>query len=223
MKIKSLFTITALLFSIVTFAQENKGKISYDVYVSTDDPAASQYVDQMEGSMLEVQFIDGKIRSDMFMGEMMTTTSISHKDKDTTLVLLDGMMGRIAMKVSEDDMTEEQRSAYDDVEVEVTDETKEIMGYDCKKAMITSGKGEESVLWFTEEILPDYRGGQFLFEDIPGVPLEMYSTWGKMDLKMVAYKFKKKIKKPNEVFSLEVPDGFVLKTQEDMKQMGGGH
>src|SRR5690554_4036431 len=221
MKFTSLLILATMLVSISTFSQATKGKISYDVYASTDDPAASEYVDKLEGSMLELQFVDGKIRSDLYIGEMMTTTSISHKDMDSTLVLLDGMMGRIAMKVTENDMTEEQKEAYENIEVDISDETKEINGYKCKKATITSGDAEETVVWYTEEILPAYRGGQYLFEDIPGVPMEMYSSWGKMDLKIVAYKFKEKVKKPKEVFSLEIPDGFVLRTQEEMKQMGG--
>lgn len=220
MKIKAIIGLAVLLLSIPAFSQDKKGQINYDVYVSSDDPSMSAYVDQMEGSMLELFFMDGKIRSNLFVGEMMTTTSISEEGKDTSLVLLDGMMGKIAMKVTEEDRDEEERLAYENREVELTDETKEIMGYTCKKAIVTSGDANESVVWYTEEIAPEYRKGQYLYEEIPGVPLEMYSNWGKMDLKIVAFKFKGKVKKASEIFNLEVPDGFTLKTQEEMKQMG---
>lgn len=220
MKIKAILGIAAMMLSFTAISQATKGKISYDVYVSTDDPAISAYVDQMEGSTLELTFADGKIRSDMFVGQMMTTTTVSHKGKDTSLVLLDGMMGKIAMKVTKNDMDEEQRLAYENRKIDLIDETKEIMGYKCKKAIITSGDADESIVWYTEEILPTYREGQYLLGEIPGTPLEMSSKWGEMNLKMVAFEFKGKLKKTDEIFSTKVPEGFTLKTAEEMKKMG---
>lgn len=220
MKIKAILCAAVMMFSFTAISQVTKGKISYDVYVFSDDPAISAYADQMEGSTLELTFDDGKIRSDMFVGQMMTTTTVSIEGKDTSLVLIDGMMGKIAMKVTKADMDEEQRLAYENRAIDLIDETKEIMGYECKKAIITSGDAEESIVWYTEEILPNYREGQYLFGEVPGTPLEMYSTWGKMNLKMVAYEFKGKLKKKDEIFSTKVPEGFTLKTAEDMKKMG---
>ena len=218
MKIKAILSIAVMMCSFTAISQATKGKISYDVYMSSDDAAVAAYVDQMEGSTLELTFMDGKVRSDMFVGQMMTTTSISHKGQDTTLVLLDGMMGKIAMKVTDNDMDEEQRLAYENREIELVDETKEIMGYKCKKAILTAGDANESIVWYTEEIMPKYREGQYLYDEIPGTPLEMHSKWGKMDMKIVAYEFKEKLKKTDEIFSTEVPEGFTVKTTEEMKK-----
>ena len=220
---KLIFT-TAVFFTAVfsVFGQKTSGQVSYDVFVSSDDPQTQSYIGNMEGSILELFFHEGKIKSELFMGEFMTTTTISHENKDTVLVLLDGMMGQIAMKSTEDDMSDEQKLAMSKRDVELVDETKEIMGYDCKKAIVTGADDKEAVVWYTTEIVPSYRGGQYMYEDIPGVPLEINSSWGKMDLKMVAFEYKKKIKKPEKVFSLEVPNGFVLRTAEEMKQMRQG-
>lgn len=220
MKIKAILGIAVMVFSFTAFSQATKGKISYDVYVSSDDPTVSAYVDQMEGSALELTFMEGKIRTDMFVGQMMTTTTVNIENQDTSLVLLDGMMGKIAMKVTENDMDEEQRLAFENREIDLIDETKEIMGYKCKKAIVTTGDANESVVWYTEEILPGYRVGQYLFDEIPGTPLEMYSNWGKMKLKIVAFEFKEKLKKTDEIFSSKIPEGYTLKTPEDMKKLG---
>ena len=220
---KLIFT-TAVFFTAVfsVFGQKTSGQVSYDVFVSSDDPQTQSYIGNREGSILELFFHERKINSELFMGEFMTTTTISHENKDTVLVLLDGMMGQIAMKSTEDDMSDEQKLAMSKRDVELVDETKEIMGYDCKKAIVTGADDKEAVVWYTTEIVPSYRGGQYMYEDIPGVPLEINSSWGKMDLKMVAFEYKKKIKKPEKVFSLEVPNGFVLRTAEEMKQMRQG-
>lgn len=221
-KIVIAFAMIALVGNV--FAQKTKGQVSYDVFASSDDPQASAYVDNMEGSILELYFGEGKIRSEMYMGDLMSTTSVSVDGNDTTLTLIDGMMGKIAMKTTLDDLDDEQRLAYTERNVELIEgETKEIMGYTCKKAIITTADENESVVWYTEELIPEYRAGMYLFDEIPGVPLEMTATWGKMDMKMVAFDYSKKLKKPEKLFSMEIPKGFTLRTQEELKQMRGGN
>lgn len=220
----------ALAFAFFTLigtisAQKTKGRVSYDVFVSSDDPQTSAYVENMEGSVLELYFGEGKVRTEMYMGDLMSTISISIDGNDTTLTLLDGMMGKIAMKTTLEDLDDEQRLAYTERDVELVEgETKEVMGYNCKKAIVTTADENEAIVWYTEDLVPAYRGGMYLYDEIPGVPLEMSSAWGKMDMKMVAFDYSKKLKKPEKLFNMEIPKGFTLRTQEEMKEMrrGGG-
>lgn len=221
---KKTMMLTAVLLAAVfsAYGQRTSGQVSYDVFVSADDPEVQSWAENMEGSILELYFHEGKVKSELFMGDFMSTTTTIEQGNDTALVLLDGMMGQIAMKSTEEDMSEEQRLAMSKRDVELVDETKEIMGYECKKAIVTGADDKETIIWYTTEIVPAYREGQYLYEDIPGVPLEIHSSWGKMNLKMVAFEYNKKIRKPEKVFSMEIPSGYVLKTAEEMKQMRGG-
>jgi len=222
---KKAFLILITLCFVMTNsvqAQQKKGRVSYDIVFSSDDPQTSAYIDQMEGSTLEIYFGENSIRTEMYMGEFMTTINILTKESDTSLTLLDGMMGKIAMKTTLDDLDDEQQLALTEREVELVNETKEIMGYKCKKAIITTADDQESVVWYTEEIVPDYRSGQYLYEEIPGVPLQMEATWGKMHMTMVAFEYKKKLKKPEKLFDMEVPNGYTLRTAEEMKAMRQG-
>lgn len=214
-----------MTFSLVTFSQVATGKVSYDVYFSSSDPQTAAYISKLENSLLETYFTKGKSRSNLFMGDMMTTTSISIEGNDSTLILLDGMMGRIAMRVTKNDMDEKRKLSMEVKDVEfVADDTKKIIGYTCKKAIVTTMDGKKSEVWYTEEIVPPYRKGQYLYEEIPGMPLEIHTTYrGNMNLKIVAFDFKKKIKKADEIFSLEVPPKYTLRTMEEMKSMGQGH
>lgn len=218
-----LFVLTSLLIVNTAFAQKTKGRVSYDVFMSSDDPQTAAYVENMEGSTMELYFGLGKVRAEMYMGDFMSTTTISREDNDTTLTLLDGMMGKIAMKNTLEDLEDEQRLAYTERDVELIEgETKEVMGYNCKKAIVTTADEKEAIVWYTEDLLPTFRGGSYMYEEIPGVPLEMSSSWGKMDMKMVAFDYSKKLKKPEKLFSMEVPKGFTLRTNEEMKQMRRG-
>lgn len=223
MKTNQIFVLFLfILGSLPVIGQKTKGQVSYDIIVSSDDPQASAYIDQMEGSVLELYFDNNNIRSDMYLGELMTTVNINQKGKDTTLTLIDGMMGKIAMKTTDEDMDDEQRLAITERRIDLVEGSKEIMGYNCKKALITGADDNESVVWYTEEIVPSYREGTYLFEEIPGVLLSMESKWGKMDMTMVAFDFSKKIKKADKLFSTEVPKGYTLRTVEEMKAMRQG-
>lgn len=221
MKIKSILSIALVMFSLTVIAQAKQGKISYDAYFTSENPNFAAFAEKMEGSTLELTFMDGKIRSDLFAGDAMTNNTIMHRDNDTTLILMDGMMGRIAMKITDADMDEDRRLAYENREVQLIDETKEIMGYTCKKAIITISGAEESIVWYTEEIVPNYRAGEYLLKEIPGVPLEFSGKWWNFDIKAVAFDFKEKLKKTDEIFSTKIPEGYTLRTAEEMKQTGG--
>jgi GLPGLI family protein len=215
----TIITLIHLFFVVISFGQNENGRVSYDVFVSSDDPQVQAYISNMEGSMLELYFHDGKVKSEFFMGEFMTRTTIDHKGNDTTLMLIDGMMGRIATKITDDDLSDEQKLAKAKIDVELVEGSKDVMGYACKKAIITGEDDNETIVWYTTDIVPAFRKGQYLHEDIPGVPLELNSAWGKMDLKFVAFEYKKKLKKPEEVFSTEIPSGYVLKTAAEMEEM----
>lgn len=224
MKVKVLFTGMILILSLVAHSQATKGKVSYDVNFSTDDPQVSAYIDKFENSLLEIYFDEKGSRSNFFMGDMMTQNSITIKGNDSTLVLLDGMMGRIAMRVTEDDMDEKRRASMEVENIDfVPNNTKKIIGYSCKKAVVTTKDGNKAEVWYTEEIVPPYRKGQYLYEKIPGLPLEIHTTYnGNMKLVIVAFEFKNKIKKADEVFSLDVPDKYTLKTMEEMNALQQG-
>lgn len=228
MKFKIITTAAFTILSVIAFGQITTGKISYDVKLSSDNPQMAAYISQMENSMLETYFTGDKSRTDMFMGEMSTTNSISSKDNDTTLILFDNMfMGKIAMKVTEADSDEDDEMAkaskVKSVEF-VEGETKEIIGYKCKKAIVTFENDYVSEVWYTEDIVPNLRGGQYLFEEIKGLPLEMNAKTFGMEMQMTAYEFKAKLGKKDiqQKFSMEIPKGYTLKTAEDLKQMQGG-
>lgn len=219
---KKTFFFAALALSFGSAAQISQGRASYDLVFSSDDPQTSAYVSQMQGSTLEIYFFGDKTRSEMSMGEFMTTINIMEKGRDTSLTLIDGMMGKIAMKTTENELEDEQKLAMSERRVDLVEGTKEIMGYTCKKALVTTTDGNESVIWYTPEILPTHREGQFLIDEIPGLPLEMTANWGNMNMTCVAFEFSKKLKKPEQLFDTAIPDGFTLRTSEEMKQMRRG-
>lgn len=218
--------LTAMMafLAVAVFSQITTGKVSYDVYLSSDNPQMSAYIEQMESSLMEIFFDGGKTRNDFFMGEMSTTHTISIQGEDTTLVLMDNMyLGKVALKVTENEEDESGEYSFKVKSVELIDgETKEVAGYQCKKAVVTYDNDFSTEVWYTEEIEPEHRVGQYLFEEIPGMPLEMTGKNFGMDMKIVAYEVSNKLSKRqiNSLFSLEIPKGYTLKTVEELRQFG---
>lgn len=61
---------------------------------------------------------------------------------------------------------------YDGLSVVYTDETKTILGYECRKANITLKDGSMYSLYYATEIVPSSKEYEFQFRSIPGFVLE---------------------------------------------------
>ena len=80
---------------------------------------------------------------------------------------------------------------FDDLNIDITKETKEILGFECTKAIATfddSGKESFPVYFCTELGLQDPNATS-PFKDIPGVLMEFRTKLGNSDIIMVAQKY----------------------------------
>ena len=144
-------------------------------------------------------------------GEAKTVTSVMN------------MMGQKFYYTETEEDINEDLGDNENVKFDVTEETKEIAGYECKKAIVTvaeSGEEMQFVVFFTEEI-----GSQSLnidnpyFKEVPGAMLEFEIDTGAGKMKMEAISVDKKKIADSE---FEVPDGYEEKTPEEIKAMFGG-
>jgi GLPGLI family protein len=208
--------------SIVSFAQMKKGKITYDMSFSSDNPEMAMGMSMMSGSKMSLSFIPGKSRSEVSMGMMGTMTTISDESSKKILSLTN-MMG---MKFATESTLDEAEAAAGDQQkpkIEVTSETKDIMGYKCTKAIMTTdadGESQTVTMWFTKDIKAFTGGQQYYNEDMPGFPMEISVARDGMNIDMTVTAIEKKVSK--KVFDMTVPEGYEVKTQEELMQMMGG-
>jgi GLPGLI family protein len=64
---------------------------------------------------------------------------------------------------------------YANMKVTLSDESKTILGYDCKKADITLKDGSSYSLYYATAIVPTTREYEYQFRNIPGFVLEYES------------------------------------------------
>lgn len=202
--------------TFASIAQMKKGEVVYSMNFSSDNPEMSMVSTMMAGSQMSMAFMPGKSRADISMGMMGNMTTISDSKKKKTLALVDMMGMKYATETALEAQTAEDNSNQN---VEITTETKEILGYTCTKALVTS-EGSTMTIWFTKDIEAYTNGQQYHNSKIPGFPLSMMISQNDMNIDMTATEVKKTVSKKK--FSMKVPEGYEIKTAEELEMMGSG-
>jgi len=217
----ALSIITALLASSCSVfkgssaTKKFEGKITYEItYPESSMPEAQQ---QQLPTNLTLYVKDNKVKSEMITG-MFTRKTIKDAEQQKATTLLEIMGQKYAIEQTKEDI-QEQIEEQGNPEVQVTDETKEIAGYECKKAVVTSEDGEKQDIYFSPEI-----GSSALnfdspaYKQIDGIPLEYRMKTNMFTMKLAATEIeKKKIKEEN----FAIPEDYKKVTQEELQNMLG--
>lgn len=220
MNIKTL--IFAAGFCIAAFinlsAQDFEGKIVYSIsYPKLDNPEMAAMLPKESVMYIKGDWI--RVEANSGMGIKNVTLSNS-KDKKTT-VLMD-MLGQKFALTADPDEDEDADNPYKDAKVTITDETKTIAGYKCKKAIIEPKDDKEGKLelYFTKELGSNARNASGPFKQIEGAVLEYGIKQQGMEMKFAATTISKE-NVPDTKF--KIPEGYTsMSRKEFMKSMGGG-
>ena len=158
--LKSLLVLFLLIASQSSFAQKvfTEGTLTYKVSVSgVTDPQQQAMLQNMNMSMYVK---NGKFATVMDMGMGKTRTVQTADDK---FVMLMDMMGqKIKMTMDKKQYESKRKVNDDDYTVTLTEDSKVIAGYNCKKAIIKTKDGKSFYAYFTKDIVrsgkSDYNG-----------------------------------------------------------------
>jgi GLPGLI family protein len=214
----SWLLLTVFLFSsFITPPKEFKGVVTYKITIS-----GSGVTDEMKNYMPKTMTLSvkgNKSRSEMVMmgGK---TVSISDGDTKTSIVLMDMMGQKIAVNSTTEEINAELEKGPK-TSVKVTGETKDILGYTCKKAIISfEGEDTEVIVFYTEELgtkALNFDNPQF--KDIDGLMLEFEIPEEQFNMQFTAVT----VEKTNvDDSQFTIPEGYQIKTKEEMKGMFGG-
>lgn len=218
---KTAVLLFTFLF-ILTFSFAQELKLKYEINMKSDDPEMQMQLQMSEGSTLTIYSKDANSRVEMNMGGLMKTTTVLDMDKKKGLIIMDGMFGKQAATFAGGDF-DKHTEQDDDVEIEFLNETKEILGYLCKKAIVSVEEEDaEVIFWYTEEL--DYSKAYLVDNSkykIPGVALEYSIEQPEVTMKFTAVLLEKSVKNPKEIFSLEIPKGYTEKSFFEISNMSG--
>jgi GLPGLI family protein len=204
------------LFSLQTFAQDFEGVIVYKITVTGAD--VSDDIKAMLPQSATLIIKGDKSRMEMSMG-MGKTAGIVDADSKTATTLIDMMGQKFAIKMNYDDIIKETGDTTK-ISVEMMNETKEILGYTCKKAIITSTDSSVKLIaYFTDELgTKDINFDNPLFSKINGVMLEYEMPNQMFTMHYQAVSIEKKNVDDSE---FNIPDGYQVKTKEEINQLFG--
>jgi GLPGLI family protein len=221
---KILLSLALIVGSItVNYAQIKEGRVTYKIDISTENPDMEMVVGMMQGSTLDIYFKEKMTRAEMKMGSMMNMTTISDEKSGKLLMLMSGMIGKKAISTTTEELSSKDEKEKPKYEVELVDETKDIAGYKCKKAILTDEEGNESTFWYTEEIEVSKKGQNYLNENVPGYPMQYEINNSGLVMGMTVTNITKELSKSDlKLFDMSIPEGYAEMTMEELQQMGMG-
>ena len=225
---RTIKTMLILLVSFVVYSGEAKaggddfnGIIVYNI--SFGDTEMDPQMAAMMPKTMKMKIRGESSRMEMSMGMGSTIVVYNGEDK-SGFTLMDMMGQKYAMKLTPEELEEEVEEAPD-MDVEVTGETKEIAGYNCKKAIVKSNESGaedmEMVVYFTDELgsgMLNYNNP--FFKDVQGVMMEYTMQENDMNMTFTAISVTKK-KVGDEEFV--IPEGYNKMSMSDFENMFGGH
>jgi GLPGLI family protein len=208
--------ITAFAFTIAGFAQDAM-YVKYDAEITNTGEDTDMMAMMMEGSSMEIASDGEKSMVKTKMGAMMSLSLELDKEADQTTIVMTGLMGDLAFQgapTAEDEEDEEKPV----VTVELTKEKKKILGYKCKKAIVTDAEGNELIYWYTTKFdRPEIA--ENMPEEIPGLSLEMEIVIQE-GLKMTYTAVELEEDIDMDDYAIEIPEGVEIQSLSEMENLG---
>ncbi len=223
---KKLFRFTLILsafviaFSSITSAKGFKGIITYKISFPGSTIDASTKA--MLPKMMTYKIRDNFGRTEIDMGGMGKQIQIINGE-EKTISMLYNLMGQKFCVTMSSEAIEKEMADKPKPTIEYVDETKEIAGYTCKKAIVTvedNNQKNSFIIYYTNELGSNTLNfDNNLFKDIDGVLLEFEIDEGEMKMKLEAISVEKKNIPQSEFV---VPEDYKVVTQDELKNMFGG-
>jgi len=163
--------VTFIILVIFPFADLNaqQPKIIGDCTISyllsrsdnTDKNNTAYSTVYIKGKEVRVDFINNSFNQTIFYNGNLG---------NATILKTVGQSKYIANYTAEE--WQKENEVYKDVTVSFTNNTKKILDYDCKEAVITLKTGKSYTAYFTPKLTPTVKANPFANENIPGLILE---------------------------------------------------
>jgi len=209
-----LVIVLTLFLSLYSRAQGPSGYIKYNMSYAESSMTKEEL--EMMPAETEMWFKGDLVKLRMPMGMGMQSDVLILKDK--VVLLMDLMGNKLAMESTKAEVEKENSDSKKAVVKLIAGETKNIAGFDCKKAMLSTPGEKDMIVWYSDKIKSN-GSWYFQMSEIKGFPLEFSMKTGEMSVRMTA----KEVRMEN-VGDTEfaVSSDYKLMTQADMMKMMGG-
>ena len=221
MKRLRLMGLSGLLMALsVNLSAQKKvfeGTIVYDIVIETgtNEPNIS---DASGNAMTTVYIRGNQSRTDMV--NALGNESTIYDMKTGHAVILKEYSGQKLMITLTKENWEAKNRANGDIVFEPTDDTRNIAGYACKKAIAKYKNGKSFSVYYAPDLVPANRDYNPTFRNLPGIVMEYEMENRKMKFK---YKVAKISFDPVPAAKFDFPKaGYRLQTYDENQQLKKG-
>lgn len=163
----------------------SEGAIFYDISVETGSETP-KLADSFDGATASV-FIKGtQSRSDLKTALGSSITFFDAKTGNGVVIREFGSQ-KLLIRMNKQNWVDKNKR-YAGIRFTITNDKKQIAGYNCTRADAMLKDGTSFSVYFTEEVLMENKDYDAQFKDLPGIPLEFESTVGKVKVKYTVSK-----------------------------------
>lgn len=218
---KYFFSLLLIVAVTITGIAQDGFYIKYDAAINSTSEEGEMVAMMMQGSTMELAISPEKNWVKTHVGSMMTMTmELNIAEKNTMTMLMQGMMGTMAFRGDPDELKDDIDPETLNTQMEFFNETKTILGYECKKATLTDAGGNTAVFWYTEKI-PRPEGVSQMPDQIPGLSLQ-FETAPQKGVTVTYTAVQINEQADMSEYQLIVPEGTEISDLKDMAKMGGG-
>lgn len=150
--------------------------ITYSLQVSASGQSNTETEQLFKASSKTVYIKGNNSRVDLVSPSFLQTM-IYDKSSGNAVILREMGANKFMTKLSSKDWIS-QNSKFNGMTVTFLNETRNILGYDCKKAVLKLQNGSQFTVFYATAIAPSVREFEYQFKDIPGFVLEYEAMEG---------------------------------------------
>lgn len=169
--LKTGFIITLFLSTFTLKAQKtiSEGTLVYNMSIQTSSKEPTM-ADMLDGATSTIYIKGSQSRSEIISG--LGSDITIHDSRNGTGVILKDYSGQKLMITLTKEDWDKKNSKYQGITFETTNETMDIAGYNCKKAIATLRDGSSFVVYYTTELEVADKGYDSQFKNLPGLAMQ---------------------------------------------------
>ena len=183
MKILKTGFIIVLFLSVVSVKAQkviSEGTLVYNISIQTGSNEPKM-ADMLDGATTAIYIKGSQSRSELVSG-LGSEVTIYDSKKGSGVILKDYSGQKLMITLTKEDW-DKKNSKYEGITFETTNETLNIAGYNCKKAIAKLKDGSSFVVYYTPEVEMADKDYDYQFKNLPGLALQYEWQSGKMRFK----------------------------------------
>ncbi|MDQ6757725.1 MAG: hypothetical protein M3004_12410 [Bacteroidota bacterium] len=169
--VRTVFIAIILLHAFTSMGQKtiSEGTLIYNISIQTSAKEPTM-ADMMDGATTTIYIKGSQSRTELVSG--LGSDITIHDSKNGTGVILKDYSGQKLMIILTKEDWDSKNNKYHEIAFETTNETLNIAGYSCKKAIAKLKDGSSFVVYYTPELNVADKDYEYEFKTLSGLAMQ---------------------------------------------------